>query len=326
MKCSSAGMAIQGALSMKAKLNRLPKTAVVEEVMEKIHADGYCIVEGLAGDQLMDKMAQEMDPWVEKTCYGKDEIMGMRTRRTGSLIARSTYARKLIMDPLVLGACGNMLSRASTFQINNAQILSVGPGAQGQPIHIDEHTWDFQEFSEPIMCNTIWAMSEFTEEIGATRIIPGSHNLPAGIHYEYEDTIPAEMNRGDVMIYSGKMYHGAGANTTKDRVRQGVSITYIVGWLRQEMNQFLDCPMEIARTLPDDLLKVMGYQLGSHGLGWWRDYEDPLAAVRSLPYEQFAYMDAVRRALDARQETQAMVYLSQGEQLAEQRNMQVEAS
>jgi hypothetical protein len=90
----------------KHTLNRLPKTATAEQVIEKLRADGYCIIEDLAGNALMDKIAEELDPWIERTCYGRDQLNGLYTRRTGALIARSVWVRKLIMDPLVLSTVG----------------------------------------------------------------------------------------------------------------------------------------------------------------------------------------------------------------------------
>ena len=89
----------------------------------------------------------------------------------------------------------------------------------------------------------------------------------------------AEMPRGSVLFYDGKVLHGGGANVS-DGPRQGVNITYAVGWVRQEENQFLACPPEIARTLDDDLLKLMGYQQGAFALGYVGDQQDPLAVLR----------------------------------------------
>ena len=87
------------------------------------------------------------------------------------------------------------------------------------------------------------------------------------------------MKRGSVLFYEGKVLHGGGANSSSG-VRQGVNITYGVGWVRQEENQYLACPPEIARTLDDDLLKMMGYQQGAFSLGYVGDQQDPLAVLR----------------------------------------------
>ena len=82
-----------------------------------------------------------------------------------------------------------------------------------------------------------------------------------------------------MLFYDGNVLHGAGANASGG-VRRGVNITYAVGWVRQEENQYLACPPEIARTLDDDLRRMMGYTQGAFALGYVGDQTDPLAALR----------------------------------------------
>ena len=66
--------------------------------------------------------------------------------------------------------------------------------------------------SYEVYCNTLWAMTDYTEEMGATRIVPGSHKLGSDRQFDLKDTVPAEMPRGSVLIYSGELYHGGGGN------------------------------------------------------------------------------------------------------------------
>ena len=87
------------------------------------------------------------------------------------------------------------------------------------------------------------------------------------------------MARGSVLFYSGSVYHGGGANHS-DATRIGLNITYNVAWLRQEENQYLSVPREVAETLPTDLLRVMGYDRGAYALGYIDDLRDPIEAVR----------------------------------------------
>jgi ectoine hydroxylase-related dioxygenase (phytanoyl-CoA dioxygenase family) len=269
-------------------LNHLPNTAAPEEVAAAINRDGYVIVDELAPNALMDRIQQEMSPYVNDSMYGIDNMLGFKTKRTGALVARSPAARELIMNPTALGAAGTVLEKASAIQLHLTQIISVFPGEPAQKLHQDEIAWDFFPFplDYNIQCNLLWAMTDYTEEMGATRVVPGSH-LSDRKKYTQEDTLPAVMKRGSALFYTGKIFHGAGANRS-DRVRQAINITYAVGWVRQEENQFLSTPIEIARTLPDDLLKVMGYQLGCFSLGYVRDGEDPMVAIREpetrVPY------------------------------------------
>src|SRR5262249_57620210 len=93
------------------------------------------------------------------------------------------------------------------------------------------------------------------------------------------DTLPAEMAKGSVLFYTGSLRHGAGANRS-DATRYGVNITYNCSWLRQEENQYLSVPLEIARTLPVDLLRLIGYARGAYALGYVDDLRDPIEVVR----------------------------------------------
>jgi ectoine hydroxylase-related dioxygenase (phytanoyl-CoA dioxygenase family) len=122
--------------------------------------------------------------------------------------------------------------------------------------------------------------------MGATRVVPGSHRGTRK-KFDISESAPAVMKRGSALFYTGKVFHGAGENKS-DRVRQAINITYAVGWVRQEENQYLSTPLEVAKTLPDDLLKLMGYQLGCFSLGYVRDGEDPMVAIRE-PEKRVAY-------------------------------------
>jgi ectoine hydroxylase-related dioxygenase (phytanoyl-CoA dioxygenase family) len=125
------------------------------------------------------------------------------------------------------------------------------------------------------------ALSDYTEEMGATRIVPGSHKAGKDAKFEQSDTVAAEMARGPVMVYSGKLYHGSGHNRS-DRVRRALDLGYSVAWVRQEENQYLACPPEIARTLPDELLRLMGYETvrGYGHIGRDRNGGDPLTVLQ----------------------------------------------
>ena len=257
----------------------LPSTATPEEVAATLREHGYAIVDNLVPESLMDRIEAEMGPYVNASLYGDDGFVGKLTKRTGAMIARSPAARELIMNPTAIGAAGDFLKHATTFQLHLTQIISVFPGSKAQPIHRDQVAWDFFPFPPDyeVQCNLLWAMTDYTEEMGATRLVHGSHRLPDK-DYSIEDSIPAVMKRGSALFYTGKIYHGAGENKS-DKIRQAINITYAVGWVRQEENQYLTTPIEIAKTLPEDLLKVMGYQMGCFAMGYVGDFEDPMTVL-----------------------------------------------
>jgi ectoine hydroxylase-related dioxygenase (phytanoyl-CoA dioxygenase family) len=262
-------------------IERLSPDASAADVAEILTRDGCAVVERLADGAVLDRARAELAPYVEATPFGPDDFSGRRTRRTGGLVARSASARELVMHPLVLGAVRALLGHATSVQLHLTQVIAIGPGEPGQQIHRDQWAFDFFPFPSgyEVQCNTIWAMNDFTEANGATRVIPGSHRLEDRREFAYEDTEPATMPAGSVLFYTGSLYHGAGANRCDD-VRYGLNITYAVSWLRQEENQYLSCPPEIARELPDDLLRLMGYARGAYALGYVDDMRDPLDVLR----------------------------------------------
>ena len=262
-------------------LTHLPPDTTAELVAEAIARDGAVIVDDLAPDDLLDRVADELAPSLAATPIGPDEFSGRNTRRTGALIARSPSARELVMHPLALATAGVVLGHATNFQLHLTQVIAIGPEQPAQPIHRDQWAFDFFPFPRgyEVQCNTIWALTDFTEANGATRVVPGSNHAEDGLAYRESDSEPAEMRRGSVLFYSGSVYHGGGANRS-DTTRIGLNITYNVAWLRQEENQYLSVPHEVAETLPVELLRLMGYSRGAYALGYIDDLRDPIEAVR----------------------------------------------
>ena len=263
-------------------LIHLPATATVDEIHQVLDRDAALIIDDLASTEQVDAITSEMAPFIAATPPGSDDFSGRNTKRTGALIARSPSSHALIQHPTILGVTEQLLHRAQTFQLHLTQVISIGPDSPGQSIHRDQWAFDFFEFPTDydVQCNTIWALTDFTEANGATRLMPGSQHLPDSFEHTVDETVAAEMTRGSCLLYTGKVYHGGGANTS-DETRMGLNITYDVGWLRQEENQYLSVPHEVASTLPDDLLRLMGYRIGAYALGYIDDVRDPIEALRS---------------------------------------------
>ena len=261
---------------------RLGADAGADEVEAELRGAGCVVVERLVSVEQMDAIEAELEPFLAATPVGGDEFTGYHTRRTGSLLARSRGFRDLAAHPLVVGALDRVLGdHATSYQLHLTQVIDIGPGSPAQLVHRDQWAFDFFPFPKgfEVECHTMWAMSDFTEENGATRVIPGSNEWEDKLRPSVDETVAAEMPKGSVLIYLGSLYHGGGANNSAS-ARRGVNVGYTLSWLRQEENQYLACPPEVARTLPEDLARLAGYRRGAYALGYYGDLRDPFDAVR----------------------------------------------
>ncbi len=257
---------------------RLRSDATAAAVIAALRQVGCVIIEELVDAHTMDVIAAQCAPYIDTTPTGNDDFIGHSTRRTGALIARSPAFRLLATHPTVIGALDEILGdHATSYQLHLTQIIAIGPGEKAQPIHRDQWAFDFFEFPSgfEVECHCMWAMTDFTEANGGTRVIPGSHLWTDKLRPSFQDTIPVEMPTGSVMLYVGSLYHGGGPNET-DGARLGINVGYTLSWLRQEENQYLACPPDVARELPEDLAKLIGYSRGAYALGYVGDVQDPL--------------------------------------------------
>jgi ectoine hydroxylase-related dioxygenase (phytanoyl-CoA dioxygenase family) len=280
-------------------IEHLLPTATPKQVAAVLARDGCAVIDRVATPETMKRLQEELTPHLESVRTGPDEFAGKHTRRIGGLVARSATARDLVENEVVLGAVREVLSHSKYFQLHLTQVIAIGPGETAQAIHRDQWAFDFFPFPSgyEVQCNTLWAMTDFTERNGATRVIPGSHRLEDRLEFTQADTVPAEMEQGSVLLYTGALYHGGGANRS-DAVRLGLNITYNLAWLRQEENQYLSVPLEIARELPESLLRLMGYAQGAYALGYVDDLRDPIEVVRpELSKSGFGDLDDAQQRL-----------------------------
>lgn len=262
-------------------IRHLPNTTAAGDVAAVLADDGCVVVDRLVDKSLLDRVRGELQPYLDASPVGVDDFSGRNTRRTGALVARSVAARELITHPLVLDTVAAVLADSTNFQLHLTQMIAIGPGEPAQPIHRDQWAFDFFTFplGFEVQCNTIWAITDFTEANGATRVIPGSHRFEDKLSFTGADTEAAEMDAGSAFFYTGAIYHGGGANRS-DEVRYGCNITYNRAWLRQEENQYLSVPIEIARELPEQFQQLIGYARGAYALGYVDDLRDPIEVLR----------------------------------------------
>ena len=245
-----------------------------EEILGALREDGACVLVDAMGENLKSRVSEELQPFIEATPTGRDDFTGRLTGRTGALVARSEASRELVMHPTLTGLAQQFLGPyTDKIQLHLTQVINIQPGQGAQPRHRDRLAWGgyVPPEIEP-QFNTLWALTDFTEENGATRVVPGSVKWPTERRATDEETIQAVMKAGSVLLYSGSVIHGGGQNLS-DSDRTGINITYCLGWLRTEENQYLSCPPSVAKNLDPDLQEMLGYTMGTYALGYFSDPE-----------------------------------------------------
>ncbi len=267
-------------------LTTLTPEATVEEVVQLLRQDGALIIKDIISPQVVDQLTAEMQPYINATPTGRDEFTGHTTRRTGALAARSAACRDLIVNDLVLGSAKEYLKPFTRkIILHLTQTIDIGPGAAAQEIHRDRYAWGkyLPREIEP-QFNTIWALTDFTAENGATQCVPGSQDWDWSQSHTAEQICQAEMTKGSVFLYSGSVLHAGGENRSSAH-RLGLNLTYCLGWLRQEENQYLSCPPEIAKNFDPALQDLLGYTQGEYALGYYTDPTDPTDGRDIVPPE-----------------------------------------
>jgi ectoine hydroxylase-related dioxygenase (phytanoyl-CoA dioxygenase family) len=171
------------------------------------------------------------------------------------------FAEEVLCHPFYAGLCDAILGpNCSRYQLNVAQVMDRGPGAEQQLLHRDEDVWVHLPRPHPeVELASVIALVDFTAELGATVVAPGSHRWERGRQPAPEELACAEMPAGSAVVYLGSTIHAGGLNATADRWRRGMHMSFVVGWLRTEDNNYLSTPPEIARTLPRRSQELLGY-------------------------------------------------------------------
>ncbi len=255
---------------MRAQLVTLTaNNASADNILGELETNGAVIVSSLASHEVIAGITKEMTPHIQRTAKGQDDFSGQSTTRTGAIIARSSTAREIACNQLVLDTANTfLLPYCDKIQLMLTQIIRLLPGQGKQVMHRDRMVWGKHLRAVEPQLNTIWALTDFTLENGATQVVPGSHEWDEDRKPQTDEITQAVMPFGSVLIYTGSVIHSGGQNKS-NHPRMGLNINYCLGWLRQEENQYLSCPPDIARTLSPALQELIGYTMPNYALGYF---------------------------------------------------------
>jgi ectoine hydroxylase-related dioxygenase (phytanoyl-CoA dioxygenase family) len=229
--------------------------------LAEIERDGFTIVADAIEPALCDALAADLLR-IERehgVVPAGNDFEGARTVRIYNLLVHGALYERVPVHENVLPIVEGVLDRGCL--VSSLSSIAIDPGEQAQPIHADDVLLPIPRPHRALVCNSMWALTDFTDENGATRVIRGSHTWDhAPVYRKHYESEPAVMRRGSVLIWHGSLWHGGGANRTDTR-RIGLAMNYCAGFIRQQENQQLGIPREIARRFAPRLRELVGYGL-----------------------------------------------------------------
>jgi ectoine hydroxylase-related dioxygenase (phytanoyl-CoA dioxygenase family) len=247
---------------------------VSTDPLAALDRDGYVVLEGVIEADLVGALLEVIDRVMidADIPFGTNAFLGFRTRRIFNLLARDPLFARVPVHPTVLPIVEQVLDAQCL--LSSLTAIEMQPGQDAQPLHADDGSIALPRPHPTVVCVALWALTDFDRANGATRLVPGSHRRkrrPA--KGEQEEHVEAEMPAGSVLLYDGSLWHGGGTNATDGR-RVGIVVNHCAGFLRQEENQLLAVPRDLARTFPRRLQEMLGYGV-YRGLMGHVDQQDP---------------------------------------------------
>jgi len=250
----------------------------ITEHLARIEEQGYCVLEGVIDPELVGALEADLRRLEEEFGIVPAENLfeGLRTTRIYNLLAHGELYERIPVHPRVLEVVERVLDPG--LLISSLSSIAIGPGDSAQPLHADDQMIPLPRPHPQIICNTMWALTDFTEANGATRVVPGSHLADHPPHpFESHETVAAEMSAGSVLVFVGSIWHGGGANRTDER-RVGIAMNYCAGFMRQQENQQLGLPRDLVAGFPRRLQELVGYSV-YNGLIGHIDKNHPASVV-----------------------------------------------
>jgi ectoine hydroxylase-related dioxygenase (phytanoyl-CoA dioxygenase family) len=183
-------------------------------------------------------------PLLDKT--GRNTFEGQRTQRVYSVLNKTRACDRMVDHPRVLALLDRLL--LPNYLLSQLQVINILPCENAQLLHPDDSMYPVPRPRAPLSAATVWAIDAFTQDNGATVVLPGSHHWDGNRTPGDGDThVKAVMPPGSCVFFVGTLWHGGGANET-DHARLAVTTQYCQPWLRPQEAFTLSTTRDTARS------------------------------------------------------------------------------
>ena len=151
-------------------------TCTGQDVAQRLTSDGYVVVSGLMSEGDVAAARADLARILAATPTGRNAFEGFDTQRVYALFAKTRTFDRLAVHPLLLDVLDQVLGH---YQLSAPVGIRMGR-RERQMLHRDDAIYPLPQPHPPVVVNTMWPLDEFTEENGATRYVPGSHQWEPG--------------------------------------------------------------------------------------------------------------------------------------------------
>jgi ectoine hydroxylase-related dioxygenase (phytanoyl-CoA dioxygenase family) len=204
------------------------------------------------------RIRAELSPWLGADAYrGRNDFEGFRSNRVYALLAKAPAIAGLVEHPWVMAMLDELLLPQFLLSANLA--INLLPGETAQQFHVDDGFYRVARPRPAISVSAIWAIDEFTDENGATEVIPGSHRWGDEVPDTDHPVVKVVMPAGSVVVFPGTLWHRGGANRS-DRPRLAITPQYCEPWARQQEQQILSVGARAAQY-SERIQSMLGYSI-----------------------------------------------------------------
>ncbi|AFR95217.2 phytanoyl-CoA dioxygenase [Cryptococcus neoformans C23] len=299
-------------MTKPASLTYLEASTPLVEIYKVIERDGGVIIRNFLSSELLQEAMSSIEPhfavrgnYESKSTHqelGEDFFPSGSLRIYGLLGKIPQVITKIVRLPTWQGVMARFLNdeyssytgeklipQKSGYMLASTAALRLVPGAQKQPLHRDQIAYQIRpDPTNPLftpMVGCLIAGSKCTKKNGATAVIPGSHLWSPDRAPKIEECTYAEMEAGDALFTLGSCYHGAGENQCEksdpDALRTLFAVFGQRDYFRQDQEEVLSTPLELAKTFPEDILRIAGYYKAVGGVGYVEDHQDPVEFLKA---------------------------------------------
>jgi ectoine hydroxylase-related dioxygenase (phytanoyl-CoA dioxygenase family) len=184
-----------------------------------------------------------------------------QSQRVWNLINKAPELAPLIEHPVVLPIVRSILGQDCN--LHDFESTSIGPHTGGGAWHVDAPLGQIAEpLPEfPLTIQNVWLLDDFTEDNGATRVMPHSHKLrrsPPWGSDPMEGEVALTAPAGSVAIWLSNTWHRSGPNNT-DRPRRAILCNYNLSWLRPFCDFTSTMSPDAVASLSNQVRYLLGY-------------------------------------------------------------------